>query len=71
MKNDLKAPELVARIQSMLAGADPDVQGDALAELGAQWLSGYQVSEDEKMKTLSHHCALVWELMKKYEQTTT
>lgn len=57
----------------ILAGKAPEVQGAALADLAAVWLSGHLVVDDDvrtfetRRELFEAHCRAVWELVEHYD----
>lgn len=72
------ADELAAKIHALLAGHSPEVQGAAIADLCAIWLSGHVLLGNRaEVKTATArmrralfeaHCAAIWDLVDHYDQ---
>jgi hypothetical protein len=67
------AEALAAQIAPLLAGKGSGVQGAALADLAAIWLSGHMILNDPGATTelrrelFDHHCRAVWDLVEHYD----
>lgn len=69
--------ELAAKIHALLAGHPAAVQGAAIADLCAIWLSGHLVLDNRVATTrirrelFEAHCRAIWELVKLYDMRRT
>jgi len=67
------ADELAAQIHGLLRGQGPQIQGAALADLAAIWLSGHIVLDNTKAtgemrrEIFKLHCDMIWQLVEHYD----
>jgi hypothetical protein len=66
------ADDLAAKIHQLLAGAGPEMQGAAIADLTAIWLAGHHGTTLTWTTALRRglweaHCRYVWELVEHYD----